>query len=146
MKLDDIRSLFLEFFKDNYNLREDLIYAIKDWVDEDSMGSNPRAGMDENTPYQSRADRYRVKNAPFDSFEEIFLVEGMSYKLYAEIFEKYTTVYGDKDNKINIACNHGPIVKAILDQSVQYDKDELLKALEERGGFDKKIILKGQKW
>ncbi|OGR01338.1 MAG: hypothetical protein A2284_12710 [Deltaproteobacteria bacterium RIFOXYA12_FULL_61_11] len=127
---------YLEFFKDNYNLREDLIYAIKDWVDEDSMGSNPRAGMDENTPYQSRADRYRVKNAPFDSFEEIFLVEGMSYKLYAEIFEKYTTVYGDKDNKINIACNHGPIVKAILDQSVQYDKDELLKALEERGGFD----------
>jgi len=65
-----------------------IVDAILDWRDEDAQ---PRgeAGDTEDLYYQDLPRPYRVKNAPFDTVEELLLVKGVTGRLlYGEDFNR----------------------------------------------------------
>jgi general secretion pathway protein K len=90
--------------------RRDVAAAFKDWVDEDAttsaLGNNPAVPFedsfsDENLPYDRGEDRYKAKNARFDSLDELYLVAGVSDAFMAA-FGDQLTVYPDKNAATNI--------------------------------------------
>lgn len=90
--------------------RPEVAIALKDWVDEDEvtsvLGRNPavpfEAGYgDENAAYDRGPDRYRAKNARFDSLEELHLVAGLSDG-FMSAFGDRLTVYPDVNAPTNI--------------------------------------------
>lgn len=85
-------------FKGDYT-REEVIYNIMDWVDEDKRRSGFEGGQEDNL-YINKEPPYRSKNAKFDSIEEIALVEGVDQE-FLNTFQSSLTVYGNT-NQINI--------------------------------------------
>jgi general secretion pathway protein K len=90
--------------------RKDVAAAFKDWVDEDATASavtsNPAvpfedAFADENLAYDRGEDRYKAKNARFDSLDELYLVAGVSDAFMAA-FGDQLTVYPDVNAPTNI--------------------------------------------
>ncbi len=80
------------FLKNNINSKE-LIYRIKDFIDDDK---EPRAESNlsggEDGPYRKKRVPYNSKNAPFESLDELKKVEGWTDELHA-IFSPYLTIY-----------------------------------------------------
>lgn len=93
--------------------RKDLFAALRDWIDTDETSTNfsgdpvkpfePGFG-DENYLYSRLTDRYRAKNAPFDSLDEIFMVAGVTDSFFAAFGDKLT-VYPLVDKAINVNTN-----------------------------------------
>jgi general secretion pathway protein K len=90
--------------------RKELFGAIKDWEDLDETSSvftgdalKPfEAGFgDENYLYDRLRDRYKAKNAPFDSLDELFMVGGVSDAFMAAFGDKLT-VYPDVNATVNV--------------------------------------------
>jgi general secretion pathway protein K len=90
--------------------RQDLAVALRDWVDEDAttstLGLNPLAPFekgfgDENQYYDRGEDRYRAKNARFDSLDELFMVAGIG-DAFMGAFGDQLTVYPDVNATINV--------------------------------------------
>jgi general secretion pathway protein K len=91
--------------------REDVVVAMKDWIDIDETGSaidpnsagNPfvNAFGDENSSYDRYEPRYKAKNAPFDSLEELFMVRGVNDRFMAAFGDRLT-VWLDVNAKLNI--------------------------------------------
>jgi len=90
--------------------RRDVAAAFKDWVDEDgttsAVGDKPAVPFeegfsDENFAYDRGDDRYKAKNARFDSLDELFLVNGVSDAFMAA-FGDQLTVYPDVNAATNI--------------------------------------------
>ncbi len=90
--------------------RAEVAINMKDWVDEDEVTSaltaNPAAPFenafgDENYPYDKGPDRYRAKNARFDSLDELHLVGGVSDAFLAAFGDRLT-VYPDVNAPINV--------------------------------------------
>ena len=91
--------------------REDVLVAMKDWIDIDENGSaidpnsarNPfvNAFGDENSAYDRYQPRYKAKNAPFDSLEELFMVRGVNDRFMAAFGDRLT-VWLDVNAKLNI--------------------------------------------
>ena len=85
--------------------RNELAADLKDWVDEDpqqsavtGVPSRPfeNGFGDENYLYDRGPDRYKAKNARFDSLEELYLVAGFS-DLHMAAFGDRLTVYQRRD-------------------------------------------------
>jgi general secretion pathway protein K len=92
--------------------RDDVILAMKDWIDEDETGSgidptqtrgNPfiNAFSDENGPYSRYTPRYKVKNAKADSLEELYQVRGVNDRFMAAFGDRLT-VWPDFNSPLNI--------------------------------------------
>ncbi len=91
--------------------REDVIIALKDWIDEDETGSaldplNPRAPFsngfsDENSAYDRYTPRYKAKNDRPDSLDELYMVRGVNDRFMAAFGDRLT-IWLDKNAKINI--------------------------------------------
>lgn len=100
--------------------RTDLVVHLRDWVDSDETSSALTASFpagncsfivpvnpfeqgfgDENYPYQRGADRYRAKNARFDSLDELNLVAGVTDAFMAAFGDRLT-VYLPRDAAINV--------------------------------------------
>ncbi len=90
--------------------RRDVAVALKDWADEDPttsvIGNNPLKPFengfgDENQYYDRGEDRYRAKNARFDSLDELFLVVGIG-DAFMGAFGDHLTVYPDVNATINV--------------------------------------------
>ena len=90
--------------------RADVAIHLHDWTDDDSAGSalsaNPDRPFengfgDENQPYARGRDPYKVKNARFDSLDELFLVAGID-DAFMEAFGGQLTVYPHRDGRINV--------------------------------------------
>ncbi len=90
--------------------RPDVAAALRDWVDENEtttvIGTNPAAPFeegfgDENLPYDRGENRYRAKNARFDSLDELFMVGGIGDAFMAAFGGKLT-VYPSVNAKTNI--------------------------------------------
>ncbi len=84
-------------------VREELIANLADWVDLDS--TRLYQGGDEDALYDRGDDetRYRTKNAPFDTREEIRLVEGWHLDGVWERVGRQLTVYGSGKVNVNTA-------------------------------------------
>ncbi|HYD41873.1 MAG TPA: hypothetical protein VEB43_13675 [Anaeromyxobacter sp.] len=89
--------------------RTDLVLHLRDWLDPDRKGSSLVAVFsggncnfevghrafeetfsDENRPYDRGNDRYKAKNARFDSLEELHLVAGVNDAFMAAFGERFT--------------------------------------------------------
>lgn len=90
--------------------RRELIAALKDWEDENEMSSNYTGVLtkpfedgfgDENGYYDRLTDRYKAKNAPYDSLDELYMVVGVSDAFMAAFGDKLT-IYPDKNATINV--------------------------------------------
>ena len=90
--------------------RKDLLGALKDFQDEDETSDaftgNPAKPFengfgDENGVYDRMPDRYKAKNAAFDSLDELYLVSGVSDPFMAAFGERLT-VYPDVNATINV--------------------------------------------
>lgn len=91
------------------NTRQDVISAIIDWWDEDTdqLSFDPGAGAvstvgSELDVYRRFKDPYSIKNAPFDSLEELRLIRGVDDDFWATFIEpepdnpesRAVTIYG----------------------------------------------------
>lgn len=85
--------------------RPDLAVNLRDWTDPNAVTSAWTGAWgkafedgfgDENLPYSRGDDRYRSKNARFDSLEELFLVAGIDDAVM-EAFAGQVTVYPGKN-------------------------------------------------
>jgi general secretion pathway protein K len=93
---------------------QETLIALHDWIDErdtqanlDIAGVNPFPDGfgDENRYYTSKyPHRFRAKNAPFDSLDELHQVDGIS-DLFMAAFRERLTVFPDKNRLLNINTN-----------------------------------------
>lgn len=91
--------------------REELVVRIRDWIDENEVEQALDPGVvtgifvdtasDEERHYVRYPDRYRPKNALFDTMEELHLVAGMSDRIYAAFGEMFT-VFPDINARISL--------------------------------------------
>ncbi len=90
--------------------RKETFGAIKDWEDEDETGDvftgDPLKPFengygDENALYDRLPERYKAKNAPFDSLDEVYEVAGITDAFMAAFGDKLT-VYPDASAAINV--------------------------------------------
>ena len=100
--------------------RNELAANLIDWVDEDQQQSvvtglpdRPvdKGFGDENYIYDRGPDRYKAKNARFDSLQELFMVAGFS-DLHMAAFGERLTVYPGRNAKMNVnADSPGELVR-----------------------------------
>ena len=98
------------WFREKNIDRWDIIANLKDWVDADSMGSGRSGGQEDNL-YNNRDSPYLTKNAPFDTFDEVRLVEGWQDDVM-ERFGQQLTIHGA--GKVNINTSSDEVMIALL--------------------------------
>ncbi len=94
--------------------REDVLINLHDWIDTDNATStfNPLAlanfsdpfatGFgDEDEFYQQLDPRYRAKNAPFDTVDELHMVHGVTDRWMAAFGDRLT-VYSAPNSQLNV--------------------------------------------
>ena len=99
------------FFRDRDLEPLELIGNLADWVDKD--GERAYLGGDENSLYDRLEEPYKVKNAPFDSLEEVRLVDGWHRDDVWERFGDKITVYG-AHSKVNVNSAECEVLWALL--------------------------------
>jgi len=135
--------------------RTDVAIGLKDWVDDDQLQSaitgNPDKPFengfgDENFNYDRGQDRYRAKNARFDSLEELYLVAGVGDAFMAAFGDRLT-VYLSLNAQMNVNADtrdellrNARIMARPVGQPILFDPsfpERLEKAVREMrlGGF-----------
>ena len=110
--IDQLLRLFScpaeKLFLEEKNLTpEEIVYRIRDFISNSKGPASPESGFsDRDAPYQAHVPPYRAKRYPFDTVDELKLVEGWDEKMH-EVFSPYITVYpypsaGDYNPKINL--------------------------------------------
>jgi general secretion pathway protein K len=118
--------------------REDVIVALKDWIDEDEQGSaldplNPRAPFangfsDENQAYDRYNPRYKAKNDRPDSLDELYMVRGVNDRWMAAFGDR-VTIWLDKNARINInSSDHLQMVSNVIAAAANPNDPRLLDA------------------
>jgi general secretion pathway protein K len=102
----------------HFTTRLDIISAVIDWWDPDDQrtaydpGSRTTAsGGSEDDIYRQFPDPYMIKNAPFDSLEELRLIRGVGDDFWASFIEsesgdprqRKVTIYGSGAVNVNMA-------------------------------------------
>lgn len=88
----------------------ELIGNLVDWVDPDDM--RLFGGGRENALYERLDSPYRAKNAPFDTKEEIRLVDGWHLDGVWERMGRHLTIYGG--GRVNVNTAHRPVIFALI--------------------------------
>ncbi len=113
---------------------EEIVANIADWVDDTSTVTEGSRYSGENDPYAEREPPMRVKNAPFDSLDELKAVEGWDDDLH-KIFSPYLTVYPvqeirDQVARININSNLVPMMACLIkDAGEECRKNAIIKSI-----------------
>jgi general secretion pathway protein K len=92
-----------------------LIANLADWVDADNISCSTTGGYEDNL-YNRLDSPYVAKNAPFDTKEEIRLVDGWQDEVY-DHFANDLTVFGR--GKINITTASPTVVAGLIRAYVQ---------------------------
>jgi general secretion pathway protein K len=121
------RFLSSEEFDLDEETVDDLVDALKDWIDPDSDVTNFGA---ESSYYQTLDKPYACKNAPFDSLGELLLVRGISRELYYGTKERpgistYLTTQ-ESDGKININTAHPLVLRSLSEHLDEEMVDEMI--------------------
>ncbi len=108
-----LRLLTGPYFRLEQRKAEDLIDAIKDWIDADEEVTG---GGAEGAYYAGLARPYAAKNAPIDCIEELLMVKGVTRELFYGTGEspglvQCMTVFGD--GKININTAPKAVLRAL---------------------------------
>lgn len=88
----------------------DLIANVVDWVDADNTVASGKGGYEDDF-YSRLPSPYLAKNAPFDTKEELRLVEGWQDEVY-DRFADQLSIWGSQ--KININCADTKMVQAMI--------------------------------
>lgn len=91
-----------QWFYDRDIDRWEIIGNVADWVDTDNTRCGLRSGYEDDLYNRIEPDPYLAKNAPFDSKEEIRLVDGWEGEVYDK-FEDRITVWGSGRINVNTA-------------------------------------------
>ncbi len=91
-----------QWFYDRDIDRWEIIGNVADWVDKDNTRCGLRSGYEDDLYNRIEPDPYLAKNAPFDSKEEIKLVDGWEGEVYDKLEER-VTVWGEGKVNINTA-------------------------------------------
>jgi len=91
--------------------RWELISNIKDWVDADSQRSGQWGG-DEDGLYDEYEPRYRSKNAPLDTVQEVRLVHGVTDEVY-ETFGSNFSIH-TQNFKVNVNSASAAMLRGLL--------------------------------
>lgn len=115
--------------------RWEMIGNVKDWVDTDSIRSAGLGGYEDNL-YNTLDPPYLTKNAPFDTLEEIRLVEGWSGELCDKYCDRLTIWSNGKYNLNSFdeemhratirAASLSPINDSTLDACFAGNNDSIL--------------------
>jgi type II secretory pathway component PulK len=101
---------------------EQMAYRIKDFISNSSITSSESGFSDKNSPYQEFTPSYHVKEAPFDTIDELKLVAGWDDEIHT-IFAPYLTVYpyptaGTKDDtRINVNTVAPELLSCLIPES-----------------------------
>jgi len=109
---------------------ENIVDAIKDWIDPDD--ETTRFGA-EDSYYKALETPYPCKNAPFEFLEELLLVRGVTKELFYGTEERpgislYLSTHGDGKININTAA---PLVLRSLSDQIDEDLAEDMVAYRE---------------
>ncbi len=111
--------LFLEnTSRPEFVTREELIANIADWVDGDD--ERYLIGGDERSLYDDFIPKFGVKNARFDTIEELRMVYGVTDVVF-RLLAPYITIYSS--GRINLNKAHPVILEAVIRS---YAKDKTL--------------------
>ncbi len=103
-----------EYLKEKNIEFEPIIYRIKDWVDDNVRAEAKSNYGSEDDPYIKNDEKYSAKNAPFDSLDELMLVDGWNEELHT-IFSPYLTVFPiQKSSSEKPQLNLNTVPKALL--------------------------------
>ena len=105
---------------------ENIVDAIKDWIDKDS--DTTRFGA-ENAYYQTLEKSYPCKNAPIEFLEELFFVRGITKELFYGSGEKpgifqYLSPHGN--GKININTADLLVLRSLSDDIDQERAEDIV--------------------
>ena len=105
---------------------ENIVDAIKDWIDPDS---EPTRFGAEDAYYQALESPYPCKNAPLEFLEELLLVRGITKELFYGSGEKpgisrYLSPYGN--GRININTADPLVLRALSDQIDQEQAEDMV--------------------
>lgn len=98
----------------------DLISNLVDWTDIDNL--RLYRGGQEDSLYDTLATPYRAKNAPFDTLQEIRLVEGWERDSIWHRYGQHLTIYGG--GRVNINTAPRRVMEALLLRYVQPEMTE----------------------
>lgn len=122
---ENMRELLIRFLSlPDFNLDEqelnDIVDAIKDWIDSDNELTGFGA---ENAYYKGLDVPYSCKNGPLSSIEELLMIKGITKDIYYGTegkpgIQSYITIQGD--GKININTAPALILRA-LDAEITED-------------------------
>jgi general secretion pathway protein K len=120
---------------------EDILDAIKDWIDTDN---EPTRFGPEESYYQALDRPYSCRNAPLESLEEMLLIKGITPELFyggedTPGISDYFTVHGDGDININTA---DPLILASLSEDLDSGMIEEMVTFRE----DEKNDLNNPEW
>ena len=118
----NLLTRFLKSFGLEEEEVENIVNAIKDWIDEDDNTTG--FGGAENSYYQALEKPYSCKNAPLEFLEELLLVKGITKELFSHI-SPYLSPHGDGKININTA---DPRVLGALSEDID---DEIVKDMDE---------------
>jgi len=116
---DDQKGLLMRFLKSfgiDDEEADNIVDAIKDWIDADNEVT--RFGA-ENAHYQALDKPYSCKNAPIEFLEELLLIRGITKELFYGTEEKpgisdYISPHGN--GKININTADRLVLSALSDE------------------------------
>lgn len=99
-----------QFFLDNDLDKLELIANLVDWTDADE--TRLYQGGDEAAMYDKLDFPYKPKNAPFDTIQEIRLVEGWHLDSVWERYGQHLTIYGG--GKVNVNTAEFAVMRGLM--------------------------------
>ncbi len=111
------------------SLDEKIADRVADWIDRDSESRLPDSEIGS-------------KNLPFDSVDELLLVNGISRKDYDTLLP-YITVYGNRDApEVNINGAEGPVLRSLSKDMTEEDAKRIIKYRESSPFLDTTDLFK----
>ena len=129
---------FLKSFGIEDEEADNIVDAIKDWIDADNEVT--RFGA-ENAYYQSLDKPYSCKNAPIEFLEELLLIRGITKELFYGFEENpgiadYISPHGDGRININTADR---LVLRVLSDEIEEDPEMVKNMIEYRNDEDNNL-------
>ena len=138
---NDQKGLLTRFLK-SFGIEDEevdnIVDAIKDWIDADNEVT--RFGA-ENAYYQSLDKPYSCKNAPIEFLEELLLIRGITKELFYGSEENpgiadYISPHGDGRININTADR---LVLRVLSDEIEEDPEMVKNMIEYRNDEDNNL-------
>lgn len=101
-----------QWLRDRNLTARELALNLLDWVDTDDTVASGKGGYEDDF-YNKLSSPYVSKNAPFDTPEEIRLVEGWQDDVY-ERWGPQITIFGNTKGKVNVLCADDYVIKALI--------------------------------